>query len=210
MTAPQVSGLSLAVESAVGVEGCEAVAPPPTAATARTPFVGSAAEFSTDGLHRYDLWRSMTEDCRRMVFVMCNPSTADAFVDDPTIRRCRSFALREGFGEIAVVNLWSYRATNPQDLIDAAGAGIDITGGVANTTWIRRHLGTSQKVVVAWGAIAAKVPGYEDRVRSLRLAAAALDHDLYCLGVTQDGYPKHPLARGKSRVANDQPLVRWP
>src|ERR1700677_1476546 len=49
-------------------------------------------------------------------FVMLNPSTADANIDDPTIRRCMGFSRREGAGGIIVVNLFAYRATEPSDL----------------------------------------------------------------------------------------------
>lgn len=169
----------------------------------------SAATISADGLHRYNLWRGLTDDPRQLVYVMCNPSTADAFADDPTITKCKKIAAVQGYGQLVVVNLWSYRTSEPRLLIAAANNGIEITGGVTNWAWMRFHMERASKVIVAWGAIAANVPGYEDRVRALRLDAAALDLDLFCLGVTKDGYPKHPMARGKSRIPDDQPLVRW-
>jgi hypothetical protein len=53
-----------------------------------------------------------------MAWVMLNPSTADAEVDDPTIRRCMSFAKREGYDGIEVLNLYGLRATKPKHLLD--------------------------------------------------------------------------------------------
>ena len=48
---------------------------------------------------------------------MHNPSTADANNDDPTIRRCISFAQSWGYGGIYIGNIFPFRATNPNDLL---------------------------------------------------------------------------------------------
>ncbi len=169
------------------------------------------ATLSVDGRHRYDLTRTADRtQPGTILFVMCNPSTADASLDDPTITKCTKIAVTQRFGVLAVVNLWSYRTPDPAHLIAAANDGIDITGGTVNREWIRRHLNRATIVVAAWGAIAAKVPGYIDAVQSLTDDANSLGIGaLYCLGTTKDGHPKHPLARGKHRIADDQPLNRW-
>ena len=52
-----------------------------------------------------------------LVFVLLNPSTAIATIDDPTIRRCMGFAAAWGYREPTVVNLFAIRATKPKDLI---------------------------------------------------------------------------------------------
>lgn len=52
---------------------------------------GATAEFSPDRVYRYALTRRWS-DWPPAVFIMLNPSTADAFVEDPTIRRCLGFA----------------------------------------------------------------------------------------------------------------------
>ncbi len=67
----------------------------------------SWAEISPCGRYRYRLGRAWGPAPRTMMFVMLNPSTADAYEDDPTIRRCVSFAKREGCTGIDVVNLSS-------------------------------------------------------------------------------------------------------
>ena len=79
----------------------------------------STAVISQDGLYRYHLERRWS-DAPFLTFVMLNPSTADAEIDDPTIRRCVGFSKREGAGGIAVVNLYAFRATSPADLRQAS------------------------------------------------------------------------------------------
>ncbi|MRU25063.1 DUF1643 domain-containing protein, partial [Xylella fastidiosa subsp. multiplex] len=69
-------------------------------------------------------------------------------VDDRTIRRCVGFAHAAGFGSIAVVNLFAFRATKPADL---ARTGWQI--GPDADIYIRSALDGSQAVCVAWGAI---------------------------------------------------------
>lgn len=76
----------------------------------------SDAVISDDGLYRYLLERHWDDTTSSCTFVMLNPSTADALVDDPTIRRCVGFAKSFGCGSLRVVNLYAYRATKPAEL----------------------------------------------------------------------------------------------
>ena len=48
-----------------------------------------------------------------------NPSTADENKDDPTIRRCNSFANDWGYGGLCMTNLFAYRATDPSVVLKA-------------------------------------------------------------------------------------------
>ena len=74
------------------------------------------AVLSTDQARRYLLTRRW-DDGPLMAWVMLNPSTADARTDDATITRCVRRARSMGtFGGIAVVNLFSLRATDPREL----------------------------------------------------------------------------------------------
>ena len=65
------------------------------------------AVISECGTYRYRLHRG---EGRTLMFLMVNPSTADAEQDDATIRKCLGFAERNGFGRIVVGNLFAYRA----------------------------------------------------------------------------------------------------
>ena len=115
---------------------------------------------------------------------MLNPSTADASVDDPTIRRCVDFSRSWGFAELVVCNLYAYRATQTVDLFLAQEAGFDIVGP-ENREWMRNAMIDARAVVAAWGNGAAG----DLALRTARETA----QDLHCLGRTARGRPKHPL-----------------
>jgi hypothetical protein len=151
------------------------------------------AVISPDGVYRYRLSRIWDSSKLPLVWIMLNPSTADAIEDDPTIRRCISFARRESCGGIEVLNLFAYRATNPKELMRVTDPV-----GPDNDKWIQEVLHSQVRCVCGWGAF----PKVWDR------AAAVLDLargiNFLCLGRTAAGHPLHPLY-----IANDQPFIPW-
>jgi hypothetical protein len=144
-----------------------------------------SAIISPCGTYRYVLHRSIPQPIRwvrRVVFVMLNPSTADATVDDPTIRSCIRFAQRWGYTRLTVVNLFALRATDPAEL-----ARNSDPVGPENDRHIDEQLcgEFTEAIVAAWGAhhFAA------DRAREV----IARFGPFQCLGVTKGGSPRHPL-----------------
>lgn len=135
-------------------------------------------------MYRWWLRRSWAGGNGRVVcFIMLNPSTADAEVDDPTIRRCMSFAQRWGFSHLSVRNLFPYRATSPRELLTAT----EPTGGARGDHELLPAV-PPHMVICAWGAW---IP-YErdqDALRILQRDGAVL----HCLGLTKHGKPRHPL-----------------
>ena len=156
------------------------------------------ALFNEGRTHRYLLEQRWREG-DPLTWLMLNPSTADAFADDPTIRRCARFARREGYAGIRVVNLFALRATDPREL----QAHPDPVGPCNDR--MLREATSGSAVVAAWGA-GGKL-GDRGRVVAAHLAAAGVA--VVCLGVTKDGYPVHPLARGRSRVPDAAPFAPW-
>lgn len=81
--------------------------------------------------------------------------------------------------------------------------------GGANLSWLARTLVRADQeqtpVVAAWGNHAPA-----ERAAELLELARGARVQLQCLGTTASGAPKHPLARGRSRIADDQPLLPWP
>lgn len=141
------------------------------------------------------------------MFVMLNPSTADASTDDPTIRRCRGFARREGASRLVVVNLFTERATKPSSLFVSA----DPVGPDADEA-LRRAMAlvdvsAGDLVVCAWGAAPAGAPPgfralHRERAGHVMGLAEAMGVPLKALGLTSGGQPRHPLY-----VRGDAPLL---
>ncbi|TCK44028.1 hypothetical protein B0G84_2376 [Paraburkholderia sp. BL8N3] len=155
------------------------------------------AILSLCGQYRYSLSRPgglMTAGGPSAMFLMLNPSTADATLDDPTIRRCRSFAAAWGMNGITVANLYALRCTDP------AGLWIHADPiGPKNDDHLYELAVTHGRVVCAWGA-KARADRVAAVVRLLRDAGATLA----CLGTTKSGAPRHPLY-----VRGNQPLIEW-
>ena len=80
------------------------------------------------------------------LFVMLNPSTADAKIDDPTIRRCRGFAKRWNCNGLNVINLYALRATDPKQLWKS-----DDPVGKDNDYWLRKISSEYLDVICGWG-----------------------------------------------------------
>lgn len=157
----------------------------------------SNAVISDCGQYRYVLRRAgelPNPSSSVVLFVMLNPSTADAQFDDPTIRRCRAFARTWGCAGLTVANLYAYRATNPVELKTCPDPV-----GPDNDKWIGELAIKYRDVVCAWGANADPQRAAEV-VRIFR----KLKRRLLCLGTTQSGAPRHPLY-----VKGDTPLVEY-
>lgn len=112
---------------------------------------GCEAILSNDNRYRYYLsraWGDHQQHPRTLGVVMLNPSTADAFVDDPTIRKVIGYAERWGYNRIAVGNLFAYRATDPNELITAE----DPVGRWNYGIWQRIFGEADGAVFCGWGS----------------------------------------------------------
>ncbi len=163
------------------------------------------AEISECEKFRYTLSRMWDVSKPHLVWVMLNPSTADADTDDATIRRVRSFTKREGYGGFVVVNVFAYRATSPEDMHANRPAGDE-----RNISTVQRIV-HGRDVVVAWGNNICNVPEFQRVKMALERA-----HSVRCLGYTKgrlgvggcrriDKEPRHPV-----RLASSTPLEAWP
>ena len=164
----------------------------------------NGATISDCGHYRYALWRSIEVELLgktqgTVLFVMLNPSTADASADDPTLTRCRGFARRLGYERLLVGNLFAYRATDPRELVKA-----EDPIGPDNLFWLHRLGMLADDVIVAWGVPAIKLGDHLDRV-----LGALGRGELLALGTTANGQPKHPLARGRHRIPDTAEPEAW-
>ena len=140
----------------------------------------SDAFFSKDRKHRYALWRVWNNNLPKVLFIGLNPSTADEVKDDPTIRRCINYAKDWGYGGYIMGNIFAYRSTDPKNLkLTNNPIGID------NNSWLIKLHSEASLTIGAWG----NHGKYLDRGREV----INLIDDLYCLRVTKEGHPSHPL-----------------
>lgn len=131
---------------------------------------------------RYSLGRRWG-DGGYVLYCMLNPSTADADVDDPTIRRCKGFAVAAGHNAIRVVNLYAFRTKSPATL-----KAMGYPPGPLNDEYIEREASDASKIVAAWGANA-PITRAEAVFRILKSS----NRDVFCLGRCGSGQPRHPL-----------------
>lgn len=155
-----------------------------------TARVSSTAVLSPCGTWRYRLTRRWA-DGGVVLWVMLNPSTADADQDDPTIRRCVGFARAWGYGAIEVVNLYALRTAYPVRLLDHP----DPVGPDGDAHLSEAFAGRPGLVVAAWGGGARRVGRRRGARRDerVRVMAGEAGLALHCLGTTRAGAPRHPL-----------------
>lgn len=145
------------------------------------PVSANTATFSPCRKYRYSLWRRWGDPAAGYaLFVGLNPSTADEEKDDPTIRRCVSFAKAWGYSGLCMTNLFAFRATDPDDM-KAAPEPIG-----ADTDKVLLNLAKNAGVVVAAWGVNGTFQGRDAEVLTLLPAMS-------CLRLTKDGHPGHPL-----------------
>lgn len=178
-------------------------------------YIQKGAVISACGNYRYSLWREWrlhplpanwdmwTDDDGQpildgegkqlgeplsCVFVMLNPSTADGDQDDPTIRRCVSFAKAWGYDRMEVVNLFAWRSTDPRAVLAMTGGKLDPVG-TANRAFVHRAIERAGMIVCAWGAHGGHIGQDETMLGWIE------EHDgqPHALRVTKGGFPAHPL-----------------
>jgi hypothetical protein len=171
------------------------------AATAKKSTI-SGATLSACRTYRYELWRQRDPTLPVLLWLMLNPSTADAELDDQTIRRCIGYAEAWGFGAILVRNLFAFRATDPKEL---PGLGVRAVGP-ENDRYLTGPVPAELQpasiglTMAAWGT-QGPLLGRDQHVIALYEAAGV---QLHHLGLNVGGTPKHP-----SRVGRDVQPQLW-
>lgn len=153
--------------------------------------------------YRYTLTRKLGADTSsgdRLLWIMLNPSTADDYVDDPTIRRIMRFSAAWGYVGLDVVNVFALRATDPAELRKHRDPV-----GPSNDYVISYYAIRAPKIVAAWGAEVSHFPERERRVIEIlrRVAVGKVQH----LGLTAGGHPRHPLFLPTDAELSDLPGI---
>ncbi len=146
-----------------------------------------AAEFY--GEHQeYRLWlgRGWGTCEPTALWIGCNPSTADATHNDPTITREIAFTKAFGCNAYVKCNVFDYRTTNPQGLVQS---GV-IPVSDKNCQIIRGFARRAHMIIMCYGIVPKSLAHMPDTlVAQLRSDG----HRLSCLGRTLFGHPRHPL-----------------
>jgi hypothetical protein len=135
------------------------------------------ALLSKDKKYRYSLKRIWDNDKPKVLFIMLNPSLADNYQDDPTIRRLIKFAKLYGYGGFYVGNLFSYITPYPSELLDK-----DLMFSKKNIHEIKKMTGLIKDVVYGWGN-SFQEPEWLKQIIS----------NPKCFGKNKNKTPKHPL-----------------
>lgn len=151
---------------------------------------------SIEGEYRYELRRVWGKG-PPLVFIGLNPSVADEDQDDMTITILTQRARNLGLSSLIVVNLYALRSTNTDRIFTSYNPVGPLNSGyiVAAIRECKRKYGV---LLCGWGSL-----GEKESISVLEI----IDRwkiKPWCLGVTKNNQPRHPL-----RISYDTPLVEW-
>jgi hypothetical protein len=172
-------------------------------------YTRRGASFNEDRTHRMCLWRAWGEGMSRctpagwkrsVMFIGLNPSKADERTDDMTIKKCVGFASQWGYQGIYMFNLYTHITTYPSELLT-----VSLPVRNPNNDNLLSYYGKRVGLAVAcWGGVSKQLREkleWEKRIEEVR---QVIELPLHCLGVTSDGFPRHP-----SRLAYATPLATY-
>lgn len=160
----------------------------------------SGAIFNEDRTHRYTLWRRFKPGAKlenMIAFICLNPSTADETKNDPTVTRCINRAKEYGYDGFIMLNAFSYRATDPNEM---KAQGVNASGDPENMTailWTAKRVGMT---VCGWSNHCQ----FRNRSRDLRHMLIKHAIPAHHLSLNKTGEPKHPLY-----IGYDHKPERW-
>ena len=160
-----------------------------------------SAVISDCGAYRYRLDRDVDPLLGGPVYAFfgVNPSTADADIDDATVRKWRGFVSRWGGSRFIVGNVFAFRATDVHELATAADPV-----GALNHIFITEICSAADIIVPCWGN-RDKLPRQlrpllDKMTNTLRQAGKPVR----AFGISKSGDPLHPLMLGY-----DTTLIDW-
>ena len=126
---------------------------------------------------RYQLWRIWEQEKPLLLFILLNPSLADADANDRTVAKLIHFSKNWGYGGFYLGNLHSFISSNPKRLEPHV-----IPHEKVNVFHLKKMKSKCEKVIFGWGN-SGKTP----------LWLKEMITDPLCFGTNQNGSPKHPL-----------------
>lgn len=164
--------------------------------------MGNSAVLSDCGLYRFRLEREVQVDGKVFAFFGINPSTADATLDDATVRKWRGFTLRNGGRRFIVGNVFCYRATDPREVGFSNDKRTYVNGlptpshHLANLEHIRQIIADADVLVPCWGNTTKVSKAIRYCFAELLDVLLASGKPVLHFGMTKGGDPMHPLMLG--------------
>lgn len=153
-----------------------------------------SAIISPCGKYRYRLDRTVGMDGPVYAFFGINPSTADASLDDATVRKWIGFTKVWGGSRFIVGNVFAYRATDVRDLVDDPCPAFSIE----NQTHLKAISAEADILVPCWGNTQ-KAPAGKRHIFSAAMhLLIKTGKPIKVFGLTKSGDPMHPLMLGYS------------
>lgn len=154
-----------------------------------------SAIISPCGKYRYRLDRKIGTDGPVYAFFGINPSTADANIDDATVRKWTGFCQRWDASRFIVGNVFAYRSTDVRALAKVDDAfGDDIGDHTCDI------IDEADVLVPCWGNTSKVPPQLQFAFDVLMDALACSGKPVLHFGRTRSGDPKHPLFLGYDTI----------
>lgn len=148
-----------------------------------SPTAHNECVFSACRKYRYVLRRVVNAKGRgACLWVLANPSVADEYKLDPTLKRCAAYTEEWGFSTMAVVNVRAWVST-----VAKAVPADPLAIGPENNDRIVFEAARANLVVCGWGNLGGE--------RGRRVLALLRDIGVnpHALKLNEDGSPVHPL-----------------
>jgi len=167
------------------------------------PYNESMMQRSADMVegYRFKLSRIWEPTKDKILFIMINPSTANANEDDRTIKALLEITKKwRGYGGFYVGNLYPHITPRPADLRCIAFPP-DIR--LKNEKSIEEMASECSIVIYAWGT-----KGPDEKQREPEWLRKIMDRDVCCIGLSVKGVPKHPNQRAPYKhLISEEPVL---
>lgn len=170
-----------------------------------------SAIISACGTYRYRLEREIDWELidvlgkpgplwgKTVAFFGINPSTADATLNDATVRKWMGFCARWGVPRFIAGNAFAYRAMSP-----AAIANVPDPFGPDIGDHITQIINDADVLIPCWGSISKVPPRLQFAFDVLMDALLSSGKPVQTFGLTNAGDPRHPLM-----LPYTTPLTDW-
>jgi hypothetical protein len=129
------------------------------------------------GDRRYQLWRIWDNKQPLLLYILLNPSNANAVLDDRTVSKLVRISKELDYGGFYLGNLHSFVTPYPSVLKDNI-----IKDDPLNLVHLKKMIEKCERIVLGWGNSGDKPQWLGKIVKQT-----------FCFGLNQNRSPKHPL-----------------